>query len=163
MDKAAICSSPGQNESSKQDVGRFRSGQGDKTGIPAAPPALCDRYRTSCGSEQIEGFKYGDLHEKLMLYADDMLLFLGDTSHSLIGVMAIIEQFGHFTGLTINWSKSALMMLDESRDVSLPDSCPIPITTSFKYLGVQISPNIGDYCSLTIFPLLSCFRDKINT
>lgn len=36
---------------------------------------------------------------------------------------------------------------------------PVP----FKYLEVQISPRLGDYCPLNVYPLLSQFWDKINT
>lgn len=98
-----------------------------------------------------------------MLYADDMMLLLGDTTTSLAEVITTISGFGHFSGLTINWSKSALMVLDGEQTVDLPDFCPIPVVTSFKYLGIQISPKLADYCHLNIHPLLSRFRDKINT
>lgn len=109
------------------------------------------------------GLKFWDLHEKVMLYADDMMLFLGDTTASVMGVMTIISSFVHYSGLTINWTKSALLVLDEDRDLEIPDSCPIPVVTSFKYLGIQISPRLADYCSLNVYLLLSRFQDKINT
>lgn len=33
----------------------------------------------------------------------------------------VISKFGHYLGLTINWSKSALMVLDREQAVDLPD------------------------------------------
>lgn len=44
-------------------------------------------------STLVRGFQYGALHKKIMLYADDMLLF---PMHSLPRVMSIITQFGHY-------------------------------------------------------------------
>lgn len=57
-------------------------------------------------------FKYGDIHEKIMLYTDDILLLPGDTTLSLQTLMSTILEFGQYSGLTINWTKSALLLLD---------------------------------------------------
>lgn len=46
------------------------------------------------------------MEEKVALYVDDLLLFLGDTQTSLSRAMDIIKHFGHLSGLTINWEKS---------------------------------------------------------
>lgn len=80
-----------------------------------------------------------------MLYADDTMLLLGDTFHTLKAAMHTITKFGELSGLLINWEKSALMLLD----------------SKFKYLGNQITPQLVDFCHLNITPLLSRFRDKI--
>lgn len=90
-----------------------------------------------------------------MLYADDIMHFLGDIRASLVGVMSIILDFGHYSGLTINWTKSALVVLDKELGVTLPDSCPVPIVSSFHYLGIQISPRIIDYGQRNINPYLT--------
>lgn len=39
--------------------------------------------------------------------------------------------------------------------------CPIPIVHFFKYLDIQVSPMLTDYCRLNMYPLLTHFRAKI--
>lgn len=58
--------------------------------------------------------------EKLALYADDALLFLGNTSDSISNLMSLICKFGSFSGFTINWEKQTphikLEILQEPKD-----------------------------------------------
>lgn len=49
---------------------------------------------------------------KITLYADDALLFLGDTKHTLSSLMRLIAHFGEFSGFRINWDTSVLLPLD---------------------------------------------------
>lgn len=42
----------------------------------------------------IRSFQYEEIHEKLMLYADDTVLFLGVTANSLGEAMSLIRRFG---------------------------------------------------------------------
>lgn len=64
----------------------------------------------------IRGFQHTEIHEKLMLYMVDTMLFLGDTEKSLSEAMSLIRRFGVYSGLVINWSKSYLMLLDVDPD-----------------------------------------------
>lgn len=54
-------------------------------------------------SPDVSSFRSGDLEERLSLYADDMLLYLGDSVVSIAPVMLIIREFGAWSGLLINW------------------------------------------------------------
>lgn len=98
-----------------------------------------------------------------MLYADDTLLRLGDTDISLREVMSTISRFGRFSGLLINWSKSVLLLLDWNNTQIVNSSCPIPIATSFKYLGIQITAKPREFIPFNISPLLLRFRGKVKT
>lgn len=104
------------------------------------PLAACIR-----ANNKIEGFRFSSIQEKILLYADDMLLLLADTDTSLKNVMSTITDFGRFSGLTINWSKSALLALDQGIHPQLGIYCPVPVIESFKHLGIEISPQPLDF------------------
>lgn len=108
-------------------------------------------------------FCYGALQEKVMLYADDTLLMLGDTEVSLQEAMSTITKFGGFSGLHIYWTKSALLLLDGNATQTVASTCPVPITTFFKYLGIQVTSGPQDFSQLHISPLLQRFREKVKT
>lgn len=49
------------------------------------------------------------MEEHISLYADDMLLYIGN-AHTFVGpVMNIVEEFGKWSGLRINWDKSPML------------------------------------------------------
>lgn len=70
-----------------------------------------------------------------MLYAENTMLMLGDTTHSLETAMSTIAHFSEFSGLLIIWDKSALMLLDTNSSQTITPSCPVSVTPSFKYVG----------------------------
>lgn len=45
-----------------------------------------------------------------MLYADDTVLLLGDTNMSLYEAIAVITNFGVYSSLIIDWSKSLITL-----------------------------------------------------
>lgn len=58
------------------------------------------------------------MEDKISLYADDALLYLGDT---MANNMSLAEQFGRLSGFAINWTKFVLTPLvktglDSSRE-----------------------------------------------
>lgn len=54
--------------------------------------------------------RYGNLKEKVALYAYDLMLYLGDTEHSLSCTMITINTFRCYSGLSLG--KSALLLMD---------------------------------------------------
>ncbi len=86
--------------------------------------------------------KIHDHNHSISLYTDnDIILYL---DHFDVSVSSIIKEFDHFSSLSgykINWSKSALMPIN---NVKVNSSIPsfIPIKESFIYLGITIYKNI---------------------
>ncbi len=85
--------------------------------------------------------KIHDHNHSISLYADDIILYL---DHFDVSVSSIIKEFDHFSSLSgykINWSKSALMPINNVKvNFSIPSF--IPIKESFIYLGITIYKNI---------------------
>ncbi len=86
--------------------------------------------------------KIHDHNHSISLYADDIILYLDHFDVSVSSI--IIKEFDHFSSLSgykINWSKSALMPIN---NVKVNSSIPsfIPIKESFIYLGITIYKNI---------------------
>lgn len=100
------------------------------------------------------GFLRGPLEEKVSLYADDALLYLGDTADSLQTLMWTITKFGEFSGFTINWSKSIHMPLDPLTEPLPTSASQIAVANFFRYLGVMVSPDPSNYLGLNIGQLL---------
>lgn len=96
------------------------------------------------------------------LYADHVLFFLGDTGSSLEKVMHIVEEFGNFSGLSINWEKSSLLPvdpLDDSTSVGIPQ---LKITEKMKYLGIVLFKDPNLFIEDNLAPLLLKFKKKCD-
>ena len=94
----------------------FSLSQGTRQGCPVSPmlyalavEPLCIALRHHPG---IAGLRCGRVTELLSLYADDMLLYLSVAGPSLQTALQLITQFGKFSGLQINWTKSHILPLD---------------------------------------------------
>lgn len=104
----------------------------------------------------------GPLIEKISLYADDTLLYLADSGPSLQNALQLIERFGTFSGLKINWEKSQILPIDSFPPPKSQIEIPLQRVNTIKYLGIYISRNPADYISLNIEPLFTLVRVKIR-
>lgn len=80
------------------------------------------------------------MEEKISLYANDLMLYLGSSIRSSIRpAMAIIKEFGGWSGLQINWDKSVLHPLDPLLDTLPAEAAQLQVVSKFHYLWIQIS------------------------
>ncbi len=85
--------------------------------------------------------KIHDHNHSISLYADDIILYLDHFDVSVFSIIKEFDNFSNLSGYKINWSKSALMPIN---NVKVNSSIPsfIPIKESFIYLGITIYKNI---------------------
>lgn len=109
---------------------------------------------------QIVGFCRQLGKEKIALYTDDNLLFLGVTTHSLVAGMSLITTYGCFSGSFINWDKYVLLHLDPVTEPLSAIASQIKSISLFKYLGVVVSFIIMEYIQLNLQPVLLTMEKK---
>lgn len=108
----------------------------------------------------IKGLHKGRMTEILSLYADDMLLYLEDSGPSLATALQLIKQFGEYSGLQINWSKSQTLPLDVDVPSVAQAALPLVRASQIKYLGVHCSRAPADCIGLNLEPLFALLKTK---
>ena len=92
-------------------------------------------------NESIKGLKNGNEVTKLSLYANDTTVFIHDDS-SAVSLFSLLQQFGTFSGLKINKSKTEGLWLgswknglgkDEPFDISWPKQYASTLGVVFTY------------------------------
>lgn len=100
---------------------------------------LAQKVREHC---LISPITFCNTSHSISLYADDILLYLDKVPLSLPNVLDTFDAFSSLSGYRINWNKSVLFPLNGKIDMSdLTQN--IPVVNQFRYLGVNIHPNLG--------------------
>ena len=82
-------------------------------------------------------FREGQEH-RVSLYADDLLIYLSNSSHSLPSALNILQTFGKLSGYKINLSKSELFPANEAACSLSFNTFPFKVTSKLIYLGINV-------------------------
>jgi len=92
----------------------------------------------------IYGILEGQEEHKIALFADDVILFLKNLNNSIPALIDLIEIFGKISGYKINYSKSSIMLLNDSERINgNVHVSPFKATDNFTYLGIKIFPEVN--------------------
>lgn len=126
--------------------------------ISIEPFAIAVRKHTD-----IVGVTVGQVEHKIALFADDVLLFLKNLSHSIPALLELIGTFGDISGYKVNTSKSMLMLLDNDDRVQLQNNPGVfHLTDSFTYLGIKIVPKLENIVSANYESLFENISNSID-
>ena len=79
-----------------------------------------------CQSTILQPISVNDTKHHVALYADDVLVFMQNPTLSWPNLLSICEEFGGLSGFKINWSKSALLPLNEpAKTLQVPANVPV--------------------------------------
>uniref|UniRef100_A0A5F9CR84 RNA-directed DNA polymerase n=1 Tax=Oryctolagus cuniculus TaxID=9986 RepID=A0A5F9CR84_RABIT len=97
--------------------------------------------------KEIKGIQIGKEELKLSLFADDIILYLGDPKNSTKRLLELIEEFGKVAGYKINAQKSTAFVYTGNTiaEKELLRSIPFTIATkTIKYLGINLTKDVKE-------------------
>lgn len=96
-------------------------------------------------SLEICGILRSGKEHKLLLYADDLLLYITDPQNTLRHIMTTLDRFTKLSGFKINVLKSELFPVNSAAQSLSFNSYPFKVSTDkFTYLGIVVTRKISD-------------------
>lgn len=108
------------------------------------------------------GIRFPGYNLIISAYADDTLLYVRDPATNVSPVLRDVVQFGGYSGLKVNWTKSIIFPLTSS---TVPEELDFPLTwpmDSVRYLGIQIHTDPEVICTENYGKVISKLEDDIS-
>ena len=97
--------------------------------------------------KEIKGIQIGKEEVKLSLFADDMILYIGNSKDTTRKLLELINEYSKVAGYKINTQKSFafLYMNNEKIEREIKETIPFTIAMKrIKYLGIYLPKEIKD-------------------
>lgn len=123
----------------------LREGRGK---VPAVPPLFAINIEPLAEmiteNPLIHGISGEGGTHKMLMYADDTILYLSDPLISIPTLLNCLRDFGYVSGYRVNESKSQVMMLVGKWPAELEKMVSFKWSAlGYRYLGVMITPDIS--------------------
>lgn len=110
----------------------FHLHRGKRQGCPLSPALFALAIELMAillhSSEAVCRISIGPVQERISLYDNNTLLYLRNNTDSLGAALSIIDTFGQYSGICINWGK-----------LVMPHCQPIPRYSKFLNLSTWVS------------------------
>jgi hypothetical protein len=107
--------------------------------------------------EEIKGIKIGKETVKILLFADNMILYVKDRKNSTQNLSGTINRYSKMAGFKINLQKSFAFLYTNNEQIEKEYMKTIPFTTAskkkIKHLGVYLTKNVNDLYKENYQPL----------
>ncbi len=100
--------------------------------------------------------------QKVALFVDDILLYVGKPAHTIPILMSGLEEYGLYSGYKLNIHKTQTLTFSYSPDQLIGGRyCINPETEKMKYLGVLIPRDLSKLFSLNYDPSVSKIKQDL--
>lgn len=108
------------------------------------------------------GINRGGSTHKILLYADDLIIYISNPDMSIPKAIELINSFGEISGYKINFNKSILFPINnEAKQLDLK-KFPFKTTyESFKYLGFSVTSTYKELFNCNFSVLMEKTKKKI--
>ena len=142
---------------------------GTRQGCPLSPllfNTVLEVLTTAIREEkETKGIQIGKEEVKLLLFADDMILYVENPKDSIRKLPELISEFSKVTGYKINTQKSLAFLYTNNKrsEREIKESIPFTIATKrIKYLGINWPKNTKELYTENYKTLMKEIQDDIN-
>ena len=92
--------------------------------------------------KEVKGTQIGKEEVKLLLFADDMILYIENPKDSTRKLLELINEYSKVAGYKINTQKSLALLCTNNKKIERENKETIPFTIArkrIKYLGINLS------------------------
>lgn len=141
--------------------------RGTKQGDPLSPPlfimALEPLAIAIREKREIKGIKMSGLENKILIFADDVLVLLSEPKKSIPPLLDLVNSFSEISGYRVNWDKSEVMPLSDLCTEKDFHTWKFRWTSGkFKYLGIYLSAGLRNIVPNNFDPVLNNIQHLIK-
>ena len=114
-------------------------------------------------NREIRGIQLAEREHKLACYADDVLVYLSQPTHSLPQLMLALEKYGQLSGYKVNVGKTQVLAYNYNPTSEMESKYPWSWQAkSFKYLGITIPKDLSKLSEYNYSPIHKKIKEDIT-